>query len=330
MRIAVVAASSVVPRVELDEGVERLRVEGLEVRVWPQVYQRHFTYAGDDVSRARAFYDAACDPDIEVVWMARGGYGAARVTRLVEEWGQREGLPSAGKLLAGYSDVTVLHEYARRRWGWATLHAPMPAEADFGRFDARHWRALIDLVRRRHPGSVWGTVRWVVPPTQDVEGMLVGGNLSLWASMVGTGTEFEPSRAAGGILFLEDIGERYYRIDRMLQQVVRAGLLEGCRAIVLGDFADCDDDPVKMVRGQRPGERVPLRPRIGWEEAVAEIFGKLGVPVAVGLPVGHGPNFAPLPLGARYRVGADGAVELVGWEWLNFPRFLGSPALPSE
>jgi muramoyltetrapeptide carboxypeptidase len=103
----------------------------------------------------------------------------------------------------------------------------------------------------------------------------------------------------------------------MVQQIQRADLLESCAAIVLGDFKDCDDDAVKMVRGDKPGEKVPLRPRIEWEEALAEIFGKLGVPVAVGLPVGHGPNFAPLPLGARYRIGVDGSFELVEWDWIT-------------
>jgi muramoyltetrapeptide carboxypeptidase len=324
----VVAASSAVPKVELDEGVAVLRAEGFDVRVWPQVYGRHFTYAGEDESRARALFEAACDPEIDVVWMARGGYGAARVSRLVEQYTNLETFPCLRKLLVGYSDVTVLHEYARRRWDWRTLHAPMPAEACFGKYDAGHWRALLDLVRGRHPGGVWGKVRWVVPPDDKVEGELVGGNLALWASMVGTGMDFGPTSACGRMLFLEDIGERYYRIDRMVQQIEGAGLLDGCRAIVLGDFTDCDDDPVKMVRGDRPGEKVPLRPRIGWEEAVGEIFGKLGVPVAVGLPVGHGPNFAPLPLGARYRAGVDGAFELLEWTWLNDVGGMGKLVCP--
>jgi muramoyltetrapeptide carboxypeptidase len=315
LRVAVVAASSVVPKVELDEGVALLRAEGFDVRVWPQVYQRHFTYAGDDESRARALFEAACDPSIDVVWMARGGYGASRVARLVEDYTNLEQFPCMRKLLVGYSDVTPLHEYARRRWEWRTLHAPMPAESKFGKYDVDHWRALLELVRRRHPGTVWGKVRWLVPPTRAVQGEMVGGNLSLWASMVGTGYTFEPSHAS--ILFLEDIGEKYYRIDRMVQQIVRAGLLDGCRAIVLGDFTDCSDDPVKMVRSQTPGEKVPLRPRIEWEEALAEIFGRLEVPVAVGLPVGHGPNFAPLPLGAEYRIGVDGSFELVEWNWIR-------------
>jgi muramoyltetrapeptide carboxypeptidase len=143
---------------------------------------------------------------------------------------------------------------------------------------------------------------------------LVGGNLSLWASVVGT--PFAPTAGRGRLVFFEDIGEKYYRIDRMLTQIRQAGLLDGAAAVLLGDFTSCDDDPPQLVRGEAGGQ-VPLRRSFTLDEAVAEIFGKLPVPVAVGLPVGHGPNFAPLPLGARYRAGADGSFELVAWDGLS-------------
>jgi muramoyltetrapeptide carboxypeptidase len=148
-----------------------------------------------------------------------------------------------------------------------------------------------------------------------VEAELVGGNLALWASIVGT--PFAPTAGRGRILFFEDIGERYYRLDRMLTQVRQAGLLDGAAAVVLGDFTNCDDDPPQMVRGPAGNAQMPLRRAYDWTEAEAEIFGTIGVPVARGLPVGHGPNFAPLPLGARYRVGDDGAFELLAWDWLG-------------
>jgi muramoyltetrapeptide carboxypeptidase len=310
--VAVVAASSVVPPVELAAGVERLRTEGFDVRVDGRCAARHFTYAGTDDQRAAAFWEAAVDRDVDVVWMARGGYGAARVLPKLEALAESHGAP-ARKLLVGYSDVTVLHEFVRRRWGWTTLHAPMPAAGNFGSYDAGQWRALIDLVHGRRPGTCWGErpVRWLTAPA-EVEAELVGGNLAMWASVVGT--PYAPTAGRGRIVFFEDVGERFYRLDRMVTQVRQAGLLDGAAAVVLGDFTNCDDDPPLAVRG--PGEeRVPLRPAIGWEEAVAEIFGGLGVPVAVGLPVGHGPGFAPLPLGARFRVGAGGEFEMVGWDW---------------
>ena len=317
MRVAIVAASSVAPRADLDAGVERLRAEGFDVRVDDRCAARHFTYAGTDEQRAAAFWEAATDPDVDVVWMARGGYGAGRLLPMLAERAAREGAPPR-KLLVGYSDVTVLHEFVRTRWRWATLHAPMPAAADFGAYDKAHWRALVDLVHGRHPHRAWGErpLAWLNPPAAgaSIEAEVVGGNLALWSSVAGT--PFAPTAGAGRMVFLEDVGEKFYRIDRMLTQIRQGGLLDGAKAVLLGDFTACDDDAVKLVRGP-DGAQVPLRPRIEWEEAVREIFGALPVPVATGLPVGHGPNFAPLPLGARYRAWEDGAFELVEWDWLK-------------
>jgi muramoyltetrapeptide carboxypeptidase len=136
----------------------------------------------------------------------------------------------------------------------------------------------------------------------------------LWACLMGT--PYAPD-SRGKILFFEDVGEAWYRVDRMVTHLRQAGALEGVRAIILGDFKDCKDE-VHMVRQEADGEqKVPLRKFFEEREAVEEIFGQLRVPVARGLPVGHGPNFAPLPLGARYRVGLDGNFELVKWDWLE-------------
>jgi muramoyltetrapeptide carboxypeptidase len=316
LRVAVVAASSAVPRVELEAGVGRLRVEGFDVRVDPRCFAGHFTYAGTDEDRAASFWEAATNPDVDVVWMARGGYGAGRLLPLLDDLTARHGKPPR-KLLVGYSDVTVLHEYARTRWGWATLHAPMPAAPDFGQYDKVHWRALVDLVHGRHPHRAWGErpLTWLNPPPgPSVEAEIIGGNLALWSSVAGT--PYAPTSGQGRIVFFEDVGERFYRLDRMLTQIRQGGLLDGAAAVLLGDFTDCNDDPIKLVRG--PGDtQLPLRPQLRWDDALREIFGSLPVPVATGLPVGHGPNFAPLPLGAQYRAWADGAFELVSWDWLT-------------
>jgi muramoyltetrapeptide carboxypeptidase len=102
----------------------------------------------------------------------------------------------------------------------------------------------------------------------------------------------------------------------MITQIRHAGLLDNAAAILLGDFTDCEDDPVKQVRAETGGTK-PLRRQYTQPEAFHEIFAHLGVPVATNLPVGHGPNFAPLPLGARYRVTSDGAFTLTAWDWLR-------------
>jgi len=312
--IAVVAASSVVPPLDLETGARRLRGEGFDVFIHPHCFETHFTFAGSDPQRAEALWEVANDERFNVVWMGRGGYGAARVLPLLDELTARHG-PPPRKLLVGYSDVTVLHEYVRTRWNWPTLHAPMPSATNFGSYDAAHWRALLDLVRGVHPGRAWGErpLQWLGAST-TVEAELVGGNLALWSSVVGT--PYAPTPGRGRLVFFEDIGEKFYRIDRMLTQIRQGGLLDGAAAVLLGDFTNCDDDPPQMVRGE--GEaKVPLRRSFSQVEGFAEIFGQLPMPVASGVPVGHGPNFAPLPLGAKYRVTGDGGLELVEWGWLE-------------
>ncbi|MDB5298169.1 MAG: putative muramoyltetrapeptide carboxypeptidase, partial [Phycisphaerales bacterium] len=142
----------------------------------------------------------------------------------------------------------------------------------------------------------------------DVAGDVVGGNLSLWASLAGT--PWQPD-ARGKILFFEEVGERLYRVDRMVVQLEQAGMFDGAVAVMLGDFTDCGDESPTMAGGDgRPA--VPLRPVVPLADGLGEAFGRvarrLGVPLATGLPVGHGPNYWPLRLGERHRLTAGGAL----------------------
>ncbi|MBV8781752.1 MAG: LD-carboxypeptidase, partial [Phycisphaerae bacterium] len=114
--------------------------------------------------------------------------------------------------------------------------------------------------------------------------------------------------AAGKILFLEDVGEQPYRIDRLVTQLHQSGALNHVAAIVLGTFTDCDDR-VKQVRSH-DGSLIPLRRTWPIDEAITEIFGNLNIPVATGLPIGHGGNTMPLPLGVRAKLSAEGTLTL--------------------
>src|SRR5260221_7836802 len=140
--IALVAASSVVPRLDLQAGVDRLRAAGLDAVIHPQCFETHFTYAGTDQQRAAALWEVANDDRFDVVWLARGGYGAARLLPLLDDLTTAHG-PPPRKLLVGYSDVTVLHEYARTRWHWPTLHGPMPSARNFRTYHPIHLPALL-------------------------------------------------------------------------------------------------------------------------------------------------------------------------------------------
>src|ERR1035437_8184066 len=129
--IGIVAPSSVVPQYEFSEGLKRLRAEKrIEVRVHPQCRKMELFFAGSDEDRAHAFLEMAMDPEIHVLWCARGGYGAYRLLPLLDQF-TPQGRTPPRKLIVGYSDATLLLEYARSRWGWSALHGPMPGLLSF-------------------------------------------------------------------------------------------------------------------------------------------------------------------------------------------------------
>ncbi len=333
LRIGIVAPSSAVPPVEFALGMERLKESGVTVFVHPQADRQHLFFAGTDTERATAFYEFALNSNFSVVWCARGGYGAPRILPLLDRLTAERGIPEK-KLLVGYSDATALLEYVRTHWNWATLHAPMPGLREFSGMGRPEWEALLKLVRGKTVARIpalRGRLKFVGKrPAQAVEAPLVGGNLAVWASLLGT--PFSP-RARGRILFLEDITESLPRIDRMAHQLLASGVLEGVRAIILGTFHHCDDAVSsvllsvpsarlrrRVVSRPKPSELGPLRERISRRAGLSAIFGELGerlrVPVAMGLPVGHGTDgMSPLPLGAKYRLEPSGRLSLVKWDW---------------
>lgn len=319
MEVAVVACSSQVPQAELDAGIVHLKQMGFGVTLYPQTRARHFTYAGTDDERATAFFDAGMNPRFQIIWCARGGYGATRILPLLERLQSERGTPPR-KLLIGYSDVTALHAFVGPRWGWETLHGLMPASNDFLP-KAAEVLATVELAKRQRPPLEWERARleFLTPSRPEtIDGRVAGGNLTLLAAMCGT--PYFP-QLHGTILFLEDVGEAWYRLDRMITQLSQAGALDGVRAVLLGNFKDCRDDVTPSAH--RPGEpeKPMLREPIREEQAMAEIFGsigrRLGIPVARGLPIGHGPDHWPLPLNAPYRLHPDGRLQLLEWDWLQ-------------
>ena len=331
-RIGIVAPSSKVPRVELKMGVERIREEGFKVDVHSQCYRSHLFFAGTDQERAAAFFEYAKSPDHSVIWCARGGHGTTRLLPLLQKLALDSGMPQK-KLLVGYSDSTALMEYVRAYWGWSTLHAPMPSLRKFSLLGPADWQAMSGWLEGQDVVAPWAETRlkfWVNPPKAAIHGPLVGGNLSVWNCLLAT--RFQPA-VQGSLLFLEDVDENLYRIDRMLQHLLNTGSLKGIRAVVLGNFLNCRD-PVPQVLKSMPSPRLksrilstpqpkelrPLRKTLKELSALREIFtefgNRLGVPVAYGLPVGHGPEVSPLPLGASYTLSAQGFLNLDSWDWL--------------
>ncbi|MFE0155325.1 LD-carboxypeptidase [Nonomuraea sp. NPDC059007] len=275
--VAVVSPSGPPDAVRLARGVALL--EGLGVRVVVGAHtmaRQNLPYlAGSDAARAADLQAAWCDPAVTTVFCTRGGYGAARVLDLLDWNAMRAAGP---KTLVGSSDVTALHHAFRAELGVATLHGPMPACTTFsdeGGPEPATWASLTGALKGE-PWSVAGTsMLSQAPPgaAGRIAGPVAGGNLSVLASLCGT--RWQP-RFTGNIVFLEDVGEAPYRIDRMLTQLLRAGAFQGVLGFALGSWEECGD-PYPVLR-----ER--LLP--------------LGVPVLAGLPVGHGTPQLSIWLGA--------------------------------
>ncbi|MFE1212922.1 LD-carboxypeptidase [Streptomyces albidoflavus] len=282
-RVAVVAPAGPVPEESLESGLDLLRGWGLDPVVAPHVLDRHpaFPYlAGEDADRAADLQNAWCDPSVDAVFCARGGYGCQRMTGLLDWEAMRAARP---KPFVGYSDITALHEQFAVRLGVATLHAPMAATAGFLKNEAarEHLRAtLFDPESVRVLTSATGRV--LVPGR--ARGVTLGGCVSLLAAELGV-AHTRPS-ATGGLLLIEDIGEEAYRLDRILTQLLRARWLDGVRGVALGSWEECG--PYEEVRAV-------LRDRLG----------PLGVPVAEEFGFGHGEGALTMPFGLPAELDSD-------------------------
>lgn len=273
--VAVVAPAGPVAADRLGAGIEVLRSWGLEVREPLARPGEHAWLAGSDEERAAAFVSAWTDPRVRAVVATRGGFGSQRALSLLD-W---EALASAGpKLVVGFSDVTALHQAVAAMLGLVSVHGPVTASLGDRDDATREWmRGLL------FDGVVPALTGLTPLRGGRATGVLVGGNLTVLASAVGTPFT---RPAAGSIVVLEDVGEQPYRLDRALTQLAQSGWLDEVRGVVVGEFTDCGDPAA--VRA-----------------LLADRLGALGVPVVAGAPVGHGATNLALPLGVNATLDAD-------------------------
>jgi muramoyltetrapeptide carboxypeptidase len=278
-RVAVVAPAGPVDASLLARGVGVLESWGLEVRVGRHVLDRHprLPYlAGRDADRAADLQRAWCDPDVDAVICARGGYGCLRMVDLLD-W---PAMAAAGpKVFVGSSDVTALHEAFGARLGLVTLFGPMVAGELFDPVAQKHLQAMLFSPSA---GAVLSGPAAGTFVGGAAEGVLVGGNLSLIVAGLGAG-EAAPDDA---IVLLEDVTEAPYRLDRLVTQLLRAGWFTGVSGIALGSWVGC-------------GELSEV------SDVLADLLGSLGIPTVWELGFGHCPGQLTIPLGVRASLNAD-------------------------
>jgi muramoyltetrapeptide carboxypeptidase len=281
-RVAVVAPSGPVPEERLQAGLDVLRGWDLDPVVAPHVLDRHgeFGYlAGTDADRAGDLQTAWCDPAVDAVLCARGGYGVQRMIDLLDWDAMRESGP---KVFVGFSDITVLHEAFATRLGLATLYGPMAAGIDFVKNARAQEHLKATLFEPESVRVITSTGSALVPGR--ARGVTLGGCLCLLAAEAGT--PHARASARGGLLCLEDVGEETYRLDRYLTQLLRAGLFDGVRGVLLGSWQECE--PYERVRA-----------------LLLDRLGGLGVPVAEEFGFGHGEGALTIPFGVGAELDAD-------------------------
>ena len=291
-RVALVAPAGPVSAADVARAEANARSFGWEPRVGAHALARADYFAGGDAERAGDLNAALADPGVDGVWCLRGGYGAMRVLDAVDY----AALARRPRAVVGYSDVTALHlACAAQVPGLVTFHGPT-ARAELTAFSRASLGRAVGQ-RAEDPCGPAPAARALRPGR--AAGRLAGGNLALLAALCGTA--YAP-HFAGAVVLLEDVNEPVYRVDRMLRQLLLAGALAGCRALVFGHCTrcpeECEDD------GRRTLAAVV-------EEAAA----LLGVPAAVGVPVGHVDDQWTLPLGARAEICVEEGACALHVEW---------------
>jgi muramoyltetrapeptide carboxypeptidase len=265
----------------LESGCRQLESFGYRTVLAPNVRERSGTLglAGDDRSRLEGYRSLLLDPAVKAIFFARGGYGAGRILPLLDP---RE-VVSHPKLHCGFSDLTALHAFLATRCGLLSFHGPMVAADLADPLDpltARYFPSLLEGGGPREIPLQGAGAEVIV--SGNASGRLVGGCLSMLVSLIGTPDEFDYD---GALLFLEDVAEEAYRIDRMIGTLQRAGRMDRLAGVLIGSFAR-----ITFGGAEQPGRL---------SELFRERFARLGVPVASGLPAGHrGPNL-PLPIGGE-------------------------------
>ena len=289
-RVAVVAPASPFKRDEFEAGIAEIRALGFEPVYDDSVFARHGYVAGTPDVRASAFVRAWEDPSIAALVAARGGYGSVQMLPLLD----RQVISRNAKAFIGYSDNTSILSWLTLQCGIVSFHGPM-IEGRFARgADGYDRDTFARCLCAAEPAGEIAHPQVSVLAPGEASGMLLGGTLTQLMASLGTPFAFAPPD--GYVLFLDEVGERPFRIDRLLMQLRLSGLLGRASAVIFGEMPRCDEpDGNPTVRA-----------------VIAEVMAGFRGPVLFGLPSGHtdGPTLT-LPFGVRARVVADARPRLI-------------------
>lgn len=284
--VAIAATARKVSPAEMQPAIDLLRSWGFSVVVQPELYSIQNQFAGSDANRTASFQKLLDDKTVKAIFCARGGYGTVRMVDALN-W---EALTQKPKWIVGYSDITVLHSHIAKHCGIATLHAPMPINMQA---HLQHTESL-QMLRDTILGNLlsYETESNSFNRKGLATGKLVGGNLSVLYSLLGSASDIDTD---GCILFVEDLDEYLYHIDRIVVNLKRNGKLNKLGGLIVGGMSDMKDNAVPFGKSA--------------EAIIAEHVEGFEYPVLMGFPAGHEPQNYPLVLGAEYELSVSASAS---------------------
>ncbi len=279
----------------LTDGIKYLESLGFEVVVGESCYSKYGYLAGSDEVRASDVNNMFADSSIKGIFCARGGYGVHRILDKIDY----EMIKKNPKFFCGYSDITGLHLAFNQICGFVTYHTPMASTELYKKQDeltiSDFEKIVFDGVTKRELQNIPRDEKVKTLVSGESKGILVGGNLSLVVDLIGTAFEVDTK---GKILFLEDVEEAPYAIDRKLMQLKLAGKFDECSGVILGGYTDCIADEGK--------------PSLTLEEIFRDVLGDINKPVVYGFNCGHCMPTTSIPLGVEINLNATlGKIEIL-------------------
>jgi muramoyltetrapeptide carboxypeptidase len=286
-KIAIVAPARSIAFEEVHPSIRLFQKWGLEVVLGINIFSKYNQFAGTDKQRLSDLQQMMDDPSIRAIICARGGYGTVRIIDQLDF----TGLFRHPKWIVGYSDITVLHSHIQRHCGIETLHATMP----FNMKDPDRTVQNAEFLRKALFGEKIFYSKHITFSSRTglSKGELVGGNLSILYSLMGTSSELDTT---GKILFLEDVDEYLYHIDRMMINLKRAGKLKDLKGLIVGGMDRMRDNEIPFGKTA--------------QEIIFEAVSEYSYPVCFDFPAGHGEENGALILGRNVLFIVDENIEL--------------------
>lgn len=262
--------------------INNLGILGLKYKNAKNLFKKYGYVAGSDKERIADIHEMFSDREVDAIWCVRGGYGTTRILFDIDYSLIRKN----PKILIGYSDITALLQAINIKTGLITFHGPV-GSSELTPYTLNNFKNVLMDVKKEYKISSYDFENKDAEYTSEIiskgymKGTLVGGNLSLLASLAGTPFNIN---AEGKIVFIEDVGEKPYRVDRMLTQVIQTTGLRKANGVLLGVFNDCE---------AKEGATNTLKLR----ETIQDRLGEIGVPVYYGFSFGHIKNNCTLPVG---------------------------------